>query len=927
MLYSSRNGCLFYYDSVLYSWKIADPTMLFLLGLEAVTSYDNSQSDTLTIYKRVYYADQDKLDSMDDIDEVYDSIYSYLSKIGSVEDFESYMKFNCFGLKLFLNELTGTNDDRTVPVIFKSDSNRSLLDPSNEITRLPDSIKSTYSIYDIQAQIIYNIFLDAGYYLYHSTPEYEINPSDIPQLRTKFSDDVILSLRNDITLYNSKNNEFYEERKSNSIMYRLLDYKAMYSYSLGVLYGCKCLGYSDSVIWRLRPQYWYNGNLFNLVDTAWTVFRFHWTDHIIDPNSNDDTLFEEYQNIQNNKIWNFTNSFEPSSDNYTQPSLAEDETLCFCMYVNTETNNAASEQIMYSFSTISQASSEFPGSYLIRSIDSSSNEIRYEWRSIDEKISDGDDDTLDSQIPSKGVISSKDTRLVRYIGNDPVYIYKAYSWDDNGETKYLAPKYTYNDEEHYKKFFVYTGNLGWVDYDENSIIDETHISNGKPLHRYLGLVPKQPSPSDLKNCGKKNEDNSISFASYYKCYVTDKFTQDPDSDNDSAILYGIYNRDVKNNIPYSFDEIISKKEFDANFITDVPDPSVYQSNSYYDLQETVWLFTREEDGNIYIWDHDDDQDNDKLLGYYGYSTVPSLEIILYSQDEHYDIVSTSFRTYNNYIWSSVLLDDPEGSRNWIPKSELASHVDGTTYYSLEGSTVDIYRGENKIISKSPQYEDYTIQDTVYSIYVPDNSLSEYNIIKGFSVIGSPYSPNTLYSNGLTTNLCNYILVDDYGNPLTDGDNNPLVWYDPKYHLYWNGLFGSGKWQENKPSMYNNIMYNSLTNTEIPIYVDEVNELISIDGGTAITFEEFYSNSHYGINKTTLQVFNPSVDEAPIDCYCDDKFDPEHPDNFIYCIPNITDTWLSRSEISALGYWFVDGTSTMYDGDTQEDIVYDDNHID
>ena len=35
MKYSSQLGCLFYYDRVLYNWRVCDSTMIFLLGFES----------------------------------------------------------------------------------------------------------------------------------------------------------------------------------------------------------------------------------------------------------------------------------------------------------------------------------------------------------------------------------------------------------------------------------------------------------------------------------------------------------------------------------------------------------------------------------------------------------------------------------------------------------------------------------------------------------------------------------------------------------------------------------------------------------------------------------------------------------------------------------------------------------------------------
>ena len=163
MRYSSTLGCLYYYDRVLYRWNICDPTMLFLLGFEAITSYNGSLSDTITISPYIYYESENIIKEFDDFD-IYDSIYEYLSKLGQVDDFERYLKFNCYGLKLALNELTGTSSDRTIPLIFKNDNNKKLIDLSKIPSRLSTSEFSyNNGVLFRQAQYIKDIFDDAGY--------------------------------------------------------------------------------------------------------------------------------------------------------------------------------------------------------------------------------------------------------------------------------------------------------------------------------------------------------------------------------------------------------------------------------------------------------------------------------------------------------------------------------------------------------------------------------------------------------------------------------------------------------------------------------------------------------------------------------------------------------------------------------------------
>jgi hypothetical protein len=216
---------------VLYSWQISEPTLLFLLGLEAVTSYSKSLSDTLTISKLVYYKDIDSVEPLEYLEEIYDEIYSFLSQIGSVEDSENYLKFNCYGLKLLLNSLTGTGDDRTVPVIFKTDVNRSLVDPTKPFTRLSATRILEMSFYDLQAQRIYDIFNDIGYDTSlkqdsdgNLLPKYYLDKNAIID---GLPDSIKSKVKQDITTYNNALYTIHDERLTNSEIYRLLDYKAM----------------------------------------------------------------------------------------------------------------------------------------------------------------------------------------------------------------------------------------------------------------------------------------------------------------------------------------------------------------------------------------------------------------------------------------------------------------------------------------------------------------------------------------------------------------------------------------------------------------------------------------------------------------------------------------------------------------------------
>ena len=1090
MLYSSRNGCFYYYDSLLFRWHVAEPTLLFLLGLEAITSYDKSISDSIVISKYVYKTYIDKLDPLEYIHEVYDDIYSFLSKIGSVEDHENYLKFNCYGLKLLLNDMTGTSNDRTVPFIFKYDHNKSLVDPANEKDTDPK-----LSYYDIQAQRIYDVFNNIGYdtslekdpVTNKVIPEYYIDRSKAGSSIKEIIDYLSVNVEdrplrrtiiNNVLAYNNLITTVHKKRLSDSEIYRLLDYKAMYAYALGVLYGCRCLGFDDSIIWRVDPKFWYNDVYFNLVRTAWFVFRFHWTYLIEDITSSEEDAIEyakKYQSIQDNKIWNFYNT--PDIINAT---LAKDETNCFCLYLGNN-NHTVSEQLMYSYSTNESDDSQYPGSFLRKYMSLNNGRIIWKWFPIDSKISD--------TKPLKGVVSSRDASMTRYIGNDPVVIYRAYKYEEDSSVKYLAPKYEINElgDTKFKKYYVYTGDLGWVDYTEDLVLDIEH----EQRHKYLNIVPKQPLSTELEYAFPiEPSAQSPSVVTYYKCYVTDHVTYDEEhgeSDNDSDILYGVYNKFVgkQDAVPTNFDYIISSELFKAKYESSSTDTygNVYSSSTYYDLSSPIMLVVRKDTHGVpYIWDGNTNTHDDIPVYYYGYSEKPSTLLTLYNlydtgvdsdqpnkevfryyidsdtdkfwSEEYFNSKDITSKTahcyypflessdvqirllidaatpgalgnliklrftqnsdndcvidvYNNeslcgtciipysdfssdniiksdqlnhltitpadtslpqipittYVYFSGSLDinyiinadsheliitlsggsdeTTNHGRTWRTLSELSEVAESNSnpLYSMTNKVTNIYKGEIRLVSDTPIYNDYVAKASDVTplgkfIYGDSKALlGNISIPKyKFMLLGeysSDIDPNTLYAHGITTHLCPFVLTDDNGNSLLDDDGvTPLVWYDPEYEVYWNGLYNINRWQSTKPSRNSMSMFDAITRELIPVFDNADEQLISIDGADAITYDEFYSHPNWGVIRKTLQVFNPAVSSDIKECYCDTKLDDTDYTNALYCIPGHTgDSWVSRSEVHNLGWWFVDGTATLYSGNVGENCVVDDDHSD
>ena len=459
MRYSSTLGCLYYYDRVLYRWNICDPTMLFLLGFEAITSYNGSLSDTITISPYIYYESENIIKEFDDFD-IYDSIYEYLSKLGQVDDFERYLKFNCYGLKLALNEITGTSSDRTIPLIFKNDNNDKLID----LSRIPSRLSTSEFSYNNgvlfrQAQYIKDIFEDAGY---NDTLDGKL--FNISSEMSSYNENDLIYMQQ----YNNDIKSLHEEKLANSSIYKLLDYKAIYSYALGVLFGCHCIGYSNELIWHMNPIYWYYslGKYKNLVSTAWYAFRFHYKyplsdlQSICEIHNPDDIdkqkkeyieLQDKYQSIQINKLWNF----DRLSDKIL--SIIPGEQFC---YIASITDNTTGQDIFSNTTPIENAYTINLDPILYVSNDENKRGRYVDCKSESLKWLNITDEVIPSTDNSKGIISERsDTDIIRYIGYNKVIIKQALSYkDDNNTIIYHSPEN--------KHHFTTTGGLGWFNFDE-----------------------------------------------------------------------------------------------------------------------------------------------------------------------------------------------------------------------------------------------------------------------------------------------------------------------------------------------------------------------------------------------------------------------------------------------------------------------------
>lgn len=1027
MLYSSRNGCLFYYDSVLYSWKVAEPTTLFLMGLESITSYNKSVSDKLTISKYAYYEDRDTLEELNYISELYDEIYSFLSQIGSVNDYEQYLNFNCYGLKLLLNTMTGTGTDRTVPIIFKNDINNSLIDLSKVSVRVPESTANGMSYYDNQAQKIYDIFNDACYDLQHTADDGKTYPSDYIDathatpdwMENKYDKSILeckVKLYKDIASYNKSLEEVHDERVANSGIYSLIDFEAMYSYALGVLFGCTCLGFDNKFVWRFNPRYWYNGEFRNLVTTAWYVFHFKWTNNIgyFAEHSSDTSVTNpnQFREIQENKLWNFDNDKEFENE---VPVLADDEEKCYCLSVGlgkTPGNNYYfindSEWIDYSKSTNVKHNPEYKGSYI-----NVSNGV-HEWDSIDNKVSQfdsskkevGEDRSADDAIFDyiygvKGVISENDSPIVRYFGNNQIILYKAYSYiGDDDNIHYLAPKVPGVEPTLYYTHYIYTPTgIGWVRYDGTLIpnnLSEVHFDIGAwhgtvdSCNKYfLSLQPSSiindyrfgfrfsvqgydtsngiiydSTIRKPKNAFKYKDEThtELDLITFYECFLSDDSRATTESDEYTADLYGIWNGDFSNalsTLPSSFDRIIPGYRFDLEGWNKYPD-GYSISEELFDLDQPLLVFANKSagDANWWLWSvyPNSEDPQTRLAGYLGYSKSPSQIKTLY---DNYETTDSSTPHEYEFRYFSYGVDDiywcggdNEHRHRYFtyqstdPYEETGFYTNGYFWCSLYAiskivsmyedshgglqANTHLFSRTNKTLSlymasiALPGYSNLPVYfnetdptNAADCVYINAHEL-DHTIDDSFDFVevstAAPQFSTLYYSNGITHYPCEFVY-----------DSETPVWYDSHTNLYWNGLHNINEWQQVCPALTNVEMYDATPSATVRryyVYEDVANSLIIVNGAS-LSYADFYAGNYYGLIKETLQVFNPSVTgEGVIDCYHDTNSTYDR-----YIIPSHNDVWRSRADITALGYTFVDGTSSLYNGQSEVELVYDNDPID
>lgn len=789
MKYSSVDGCIFYYDRTLYQWQVAETTMLFLLGLESALSYDSSLSDKITFTKYAYDSDSNTDQFLSSFT-IIDEIYKFLSMKSSVEDYETYMQYHCNGLKLFMNDLTGTNFDRTVPIIFKNSINTKLLNYTKPIYRLASS---DYNLYDLQAQKIKDIFSDTDYngsLINFSVDQFDqIISGDIN--RDVYLNDTSYNNRNAVN-YISTINEHTSEKLLNKNIYKYLDYKAMYAYSLGVLYGCYILGYNFTSIFYTVPDRWYRGNLKNLVNSAWNTYNFHYRNLLSEDN-------KHYCYIQDNKLYNFNNKIENSEIELISP---KEQLLNLLGYNKNNPNDLIKTTVSYIQDKVTLDSTK--GSFNIS--------LGTNWTSVDS--------ILEDQILSCGFVSPNSDPIKRYFLDKEVLLYPAYSIKSNNNENILLAPIINNIQTNY---FTDFGNIGWINFDPYSTINRgipyipiqecyndgeqgitrytTHSSFGNKFYYVINIKDKSLCVCYI--CGM-DADFSTPFQDYLD---TNTFT------SNYKLAYGIVNIDDKNwEYHPSVKELLSRTEFSNKYTIIKPYSISDKTTVMYYINNKINILI--DDNNNYYVDENPKTKQDIIS--LGYSDTPSKLLVC----------------FNNLLEEKDLLYNSTTKSYWDTTNSPSSWFNQSSYEELNLYIKDnflvLFKGNNRIGN--------------YQVYLKNNKDTKYfyyTELSGSNIVSFDYLYNTY---GITYNECTIITQDDDGQPLVDEDGNFVVWYDPKNHLYWNGLHHKNKWQDNKPSASaKTIMFNAETNESKDVIDDYENHTIIIDD-VSVSYDEFYNTT-------------------------------------------------------------------------------------
>ena len=242
-----------------------------------------------------------------------------------------------------------------------------------------------------------------------------------------------------------------------------------------------------------------------------------------------------------------------------------------------------------------------------------------------------------------------------------------------------------------------------------------------------------------------------------------------------------------------------------------------------------------------------------------------------------DVSDHTFYDNNHLTWRSDI-------QPWWPSDQSDKEL-----YNKIASSITIYRGEEQVQCNGS-----------FSSSMFNTTASHVNFDGILTSLDDLYN-----TQGITVYKCKNIYVED---------GNALIWYDERTQLYWDNQVGRKIWQPDMPSLRSTEMYDSLLREKKRITDREDIGQFIIDG-ESVSYNDFYSHSNYGVIRETVLTFKPSVSTTYIESYHDTYSDR-------YCIPQVTNTWISREDVSDLGWRFVNGKETLYIWSDSLVLVYD-----
>lgn len=241
----------------------------------------------------------------------------------------------------------------------------------------------------------------------------------------------------------------------------------------------------------------------------------------------------------------------------------------------------------------------------------------------------------------------------------------------------------------------------------------------------------------------------------------------------------------------------------------------------------------------------------------------------------YSLLQQRLVTFYSVSNDSVVIKQDSGDNTYYDSTNHAWVVDFADlnlYKRVSNKT--FYRGES-----SADYRCYIASITESTT----NYLFYNSLIRTLSDAYEKY--------GITSYECENIILDSSGSP--------IVWFDSTTGKYFDDRDWFHRWVDSIGDE-EVIMYDSSATESSQIYENEAADYFYIDD-SFISRSEFYTYDNYGIVRENVYVLK---DDEVYGTYYDSYSDE-------YCIPEVTEIWVSKEDLLDLGYIFVDGVADMW----------------